>query len=228
MTINRNRKHTYLFCAFMIMILRLYLCVFFAEGIWYGNTFLYQKSEGLFTGTDLQNKYVLQMAPTHTGMAFSFTVNKKTEQYQIVHNPEPPRLQVYRDNTVVFEGTASHGDQWHLTPSGSSAFIDLGIDGVVYKDKNAFPTYTQLLNWSFLEKISIRGNVTVLYIIIPLVIVFFLLTCFPTALYTLFRRLPEYIPEEKQFYHALQKKVRWGAFAVILLFMLLGLMLHKT
>ena len=130
---------------------------------------MYKKSDGTFAGSDLQHRYIMQRTPVTEGMDFSFTVDEKTEQYRVIHNAEEPYLQIYKNNAIVYEGTAVYDGHQYMLKGADNNLIEIGASGVILVTEASFPTYTQLVNWSLIEENDIRGNIVIFYILIAAV-----------------------------------------------------------
>ena len=165
----KNRKYL---CRVLISILLFvfiagYLLMFFWPGVWYGDVFLYKKSDNVYAGSTLSQGYTIQRIPTSEGADFIFSVEDKTQQYRIL-NGAP--LQIYENDALVYEGTAVYdGDQYILKATDGN-LMEIGTSGVIMVAEDGFPTCSQLVNWSFRERDSIRGNLIIFCILIAVMV----------------------------------------------------------
>ena len=204
-----NQTHKHLYTIFVIILLIAYLYIFFLPGVWYGNTFLYQRSNGTFIGSDIHHNYELQSTQTEKGMDFSFTVDGTTAQYQVIHNEENPHLQIYQNNHLVFEGHAVFDGYRYMLSDDNNNILELDTP----EREDGYPTYTQLLNWSLITAYAIRGNMTLLYILITV-----------SVLLGLSYILPKFLHSAA--YQRIQKTVRLILWAAILILIPLSFIIH--
>lgn len=161
-----KRKVCLAILASVITILYLYL--FFLSGVWYGNTFLYEKGTGHFSSVKLFGDFTLKTTPTEQGMDFSFTADDKTAQYRLLHNPEGfsqnISVYIYKNDELIFEGHPEFDGKNYWASNQNDEFVDVSASGLVFQGEDLFPTSSQLLNWYFTKDMPLRGNLTVLYV----------------------------------------------------------------
>lgn len=179
----KNKGLRVILVSILILVLMItYLYVFFLPGVWHGNAFLYKKSDGIYMGSDLKHSFAMQRIPTEKGTDFSFTVDEKTEKYRVVHNAEEPYLQIYKNNTIVYEGTAVYNGHQYMLKGADNNLLEMGTSGVILITEESFPTRTQFVNWSLIEGNDIRGNIVIFYILIAAVVLLCLSYLLPRLL----------------------------------------------
>lgn len=178
----------------VVVLLIIYLRAIFIPGLWHGDTFLYKQDDGSFAGSDVYAEYMLKIKPAEYGTYIEFSVNGKTNHYQVKYdNNELNRnVEVLENGTVICKGQAI-GDEnnWFVidNETGSSDLISVRVGNETPTEEELFPNYSRLYNWSVSEKYDTRGNPLMLFLIAILAIILFLDIKFPNLFWILEHRL---------------------------------------
>lgn len=178
----------------VVVLLIIYLRAIFIPGLWHGDTFLYKQDDGSFAGSDVYAEYMLKIKPAEYGTDIEFSVNGKTNHYQVKYdNNELNRnVEVLENGTVICKGQAI-GDEnnWFVidNETGSSDLISVRVGNETPTEEELFPNYSRLYNWSVSEKYDTRGNPLMLFLIAILAIILFLDIKFPNLFWILEHRL---------------------------------------
>lgn len=178
----------------VVVLLIIYLRAIFIPGLWHGDTFLYKQDDGSFAGSDVYAEYMLKIKPAEYGTDIEFSVNGKTNHYQVKYdnNDLNRNVEVLENGTVICKGQAI-GDEnnWFVidNETGSSDLISVRVGNETPTEEELFPNYSRLYNWSVSEKYDTRGNPLMLFLIAILAIILFLDIKFPNLFWILEHRL---------------------------------------
>lgn len=151
---NNIRIKRCLIWLIMIALAITYFCVFFAQGFWHNHTFLYKTDDSTFKSVA---GYVLKIRKAETQADIVFTANGVPKQYQVIYKGQP--LQILEDEQTVYTGSAVFdGDRYYLEDENGELILNESHIG----SKDAYPSYTELLNWALADEPGIHGNLIVL------------------------------------------------------------------
>lgn len=191
-------------------LLILYLHALFMPGLWYGDAFLYRQSDGSFSGSDLYADYEMVITPADYGTDIQFSVNDKTNYYQIKYNENDfnRNVEVSENGNTIFNGTAyGFADSWilldenHKMPDG----ITVRTSNHVPTEDELFPSYSTLYSWSVSDKTDTRGEPSMLFFIFLAGTILFLDLRFPNLFWILEHRLEVDGGEPSDYYRFGQK-----------------------
>jgi len=177
-----------------LVFLAIYLRALFLPGYWHGDAFLYKQADGYFVGSDAYADYTMYMQPAGYGTDIDFTVNGKSNHYQVKYDKSDlnRNVEVLENGTVICKGRVV-GDEnnWFVIDdkTGSSDMISVRVGNEVPTEEELFPGYGRLYNWSVSEKYDTRGNPMMLILIVILAIILFLDIKFPNFFWILEHRL---------------------------------------
>lgn len=206
----------------------IYLYVLFLQGVWYEDTFLYEKKDNIFVGSDFYATYKMKIKPIENGKEISFSINDMEKQYVIKSEIGDSHVKIYENGTLVLEGEAmSIGDYYVLTDD-ERGMIDVQVTfgDTSLNRTNVFPTYSQLYTWSVKEQYDVRGNIAMLPILFLCSFVLFLDLKFPNLFFALKYRLMVDGGEPSDWYRMGQKIGDIGLGIAILVCVVLSLKTH--
>lgn len=193
--LNKHKKPCIIAGIVIVAVLLIvYLRAIFIPGLWHGDTFLYKQDDGSFAGSDIYAEYMLKIKPAEYGTDIEFSVNDKTNHYQVKYdnNDLNRNVEVFENGTVICKGQAI-GDEnnWFVinNETGSSDLISVRVGNETPTEEEIFPNYSRLYNWSVSEKYDTRGNPLMLFLIAILAIILFLDIKFPNLFWILEHRL---------------------------------------
>ena len=173
-------------------LLSLYLYAAFLPGVWHRDAFLYQQKDGSFIGSDLYAEYKMSIDAKESGAEIDFSVNDITKNYKVDYNLNDMSAQILENDTLVFEGTAvSMGDSYILMDNNDEPLnmVTVIVGGVTPKTEELFPNYTRIFNLAVDNKYDIRGNMTMLFLILLFAAVLFVDIKFPNFFWILEHRM---------------------------------------
>lgn len=177
-----------------VVLLIVYLRAMFLPGLWHGDAFLYKQDDGSFAGSDVYAEYKMNINSADYGTDIDFSVNDKTNQYQVKYDEDDPyrNVEVLENGTVICKGKAlGEKNNWFVIDdeTGSSDTISVRVGNETPTEEELFPSYTRLYNWSVNEDNDTRGNPWMLFMIAVLAIILFLDIKFPMLFWILEHRL---------------------------------------
>lgn len=171
-------------------LLAVYLKAMLFAGLWHGDAFLYRQDDGSFKGSDIYAEYSLTIKPSDYGTDIDFSVNDKKKKYQIKYKDieTNAEVEIVEDGKTIFKGeTFGSVDGWMLldddfkSPDG----IVVHVGNHVPTEDELFPGYTQLYNWAVLDRVDMRGNPAMLFLILIFAAILFLDIKFPNLFWIL-------------------------------------------
>lgn len=179
---------------FAIVLLFIYLRAIFLPGLWHGDAFLYKQDDGSFVGSDIYADYKMTIKPTDYGTDIEFSVNDKTNHYQVKYDKDDfnRNVEVLENGTVICKGQAKGNENnWFVIDieTGSSDMISVRVGNEAPTEEELFPNYSRLYNWAVSDKADTRGNPWMLFFIAVLAIILFLDIKFPNLFWILEHRL---------------------------------------
>lgn len=190
----KPRKYICLIVIIAVVLLAVYLRAMFLPGLWLGDTFLYKQDDGNFAGSDFYAEYKMNIKSTDYGTDIDFSVNDKTNHYQVKFNKDDPyrNVEIFENGTVKCKGKAFGSENnWFVIDDEltSSNTISVRVENEAPTLEELFPSYTRLYNWSVNEDYDTRGNPLVLFLIALFAFILFLDIKFPMLLWILEHRL---------------------------------------
>lgn len=199
-----------------VIIFAVYLYALFFPGYWYGDVFLYKKSEKIFgqtevySGRDAVNKadYALYKVKEGNKTKLSFYVNDLERKYEIVSDNSEgynPKVTIHEDGELVFKGT--HGGFSLLTEDGEFfedpiTFSVSGSDKI--PEEELFPSYNWIYDVSQ-QRTAIRGNPLFLIGIVLFAAVMIVDIAYPDFFWNLDHWIDTKGGEPSEFYRFTQK-----------------------
>ena len=177
-----------------VVLLAIYLRAMFLPGLWHGDAFLYKQDDGSFAGSDIYAEYKMNIRPADYGTDIDFSVNDKTNHYQVKCDKDDPNrnVEVLENGIVICKGKALGAENdWYVLDddSGFTDEIIVRVGNEVPTEQELFPGYTRLYNWSANEDYDTRGNPGMLFLIALFSIILFLDIKFPMLFWILEHRL---------------------------------------
>ena len=177
-----------------VVLLAIYLRAMFLPGLWHGDTFLYIQDDGSFVGSDIYAEYKMNIRPADYGKDIDFSVNDKTNHYQVKYDKDDPyrNVEVLENGTVIVKGKALGAEgNWFVfdDESGSADEISIRVGNETPTEEELYPGYTRLYNWSVNEVYDTRGNPGVLFLIALFALILILDIKFPMLFWILEHRL---------------------------------------
>ncbi len=178
----------------LIGLLIIYLRTLFLPGLWHGDTFLYKQDDGSFAGSDVFAEYKMTIKPADYGTDIDFSVNNKTNLYQIKYDKRDFKrsVEVLENGNVICRGKALGQDGDYIViddETGSSDVIVVRVENETPTEEELFPGYTDLYNWSVNEKYDTRGEPWAIAYIVLLALILFLDIKFPNLFWIIEHRL---------------------------------------
>ncbi|MBO5019914.1 MAG: hypothetical protein J6D52_04535 [Clostridia bacterium] len=177
-----------------VVLLAVYLRAMFLPGLWYGDAFMYKQDDGSFAGSDIYAEYKMNINPADYGTDIDFSVNNKTNHYQIKYDKNDPyrNVEVLENGTVICKGKALGAEGNYFVfddESGSADEISIRVGNEAPTEEELYPGYTRLYNWSVNEDYDTRGNPGMLILIVLFALILFLDIKFPMLFWILEHRL---------------------------------------
>lgn len=183
-----------------VIVLEIYLYAFFQTGVWHRDAFLYKQSDGSFIGSDSDADYEMYICPTDKGAEISFAANGTVNQYQIFQKHEIPKVEIYKNDKLVFKGSmVEMGDTYMCMEENGNVLYD------IQRVDELFPDYGRLYAWAVAEKYDFRGNIAVLLIVVIFSIILILDIVFPNFFFLLHHGLAVQGGEPSDWYRAWQR-----------------------
>lgn len=176
-------------CAFLLAA---YLRALFLPGMWHGDAFLYRQKDGSFVGTDIYTDYKMTVSRYDNGAEIDFSVNDKTNHYEIKYDNDLNRnVEVLENGTVIFKGKAIGNKNNYILIDNEKGTTDVTIrvGNVPPTLEELFPGYTRLYNWAVSDKTDTRGNPYMLLLILLFAAILFVDIKFPNFFWILEHRL---------------------------------------
>ncbi len=178
----------------IVVLLVIYLRAIFLLGLWHGETFLYKQDNGSFVGSDIYADYTMNIKSADYGTDIDFSVNDKTNHYQVKYDKDDPyrNVEVLENGIVICKGKAlGAANDWYVLDddSGFTDEIIVRVGNGAPTDEELFPGYTRLYNWSVNEDYDTRGNPGMLFLIALFALILFLDIKFPMLFWILEHRL---------------------------------------
>ena len=193
--LNRYKKQCIIVSIILaVVLIVIYLRALFLPGMWYRDAFLYRQEDGSFSGSDFYAEYKMVIAHTDYGTDIQFSVNDKTNNYQIKYdeNDFNRNVEIAENGNTTFNGTAYGSvDSWvlldenHEMPDG----ITVRTSNDIPSEDELFPGYSTLYRWSVSDKTDTRGEPYMLFFIFLLGIILFLDIKIPNLFWILEHRL---------------------------------------
>ncbi len=177
-----------------VVIFAVYLKAMFLPGLWHVDAFLYRQDDGSFVGADSYAKYQMTVEPADYGTNITFSVNDKTNHYQIKYDDDDMNryVEILENGNVICKGKALDTGNDYIVfddESGSSNTISVRASNEIPTEDELFPGSTRLYNWSVSEKNDTRGNPYMTILILLFGIILFLDIKFPMLFWILEHRL---------------------------------------
>lgn len=169
-----------------------YLWALFLPGMWHGHAFLYRQDDGSFGGADIYADYKMTVSRYDHGAEIDFSVNDKTNHYQIKYDNDLNRnVEVLENGTVIFKGKAIGNKNNYVLIDNEKGTTDtvVRVGNVSPTLEELFPGYTRLYNWAVSDKTDTRGNPYMLLLILLFVATLFIDIKFPSFFWILEHRL---------------------------------------
>ena len=172
----------------------LYLWAMFLPGLWHGDAFLYRQDDGSFKGSDHYAKYSMSISPADYGTSIDFSVNNKSNHYQIKYdeNDWERNVEIFENGTLICKGKAFGAGNDYIVFADepfSSDIVSVRVSNAPPTEEELFPGPTALYNWSVSDKTSSRGEPSMLILIGLFGLMLFLDIKFPMLFWILEHRL---------------------------------------
>lgn len=163
---------------FVISIVAFILCIayiyaFLMTGVWYKDTFLYEK-DGIFIGSDKNGEYTVAVNKFENGAQVDFSLNGKKYFYEVVNN-ETTKTEIYENGKKVFDGKVLDIDGIYILTddSGKNYGTEIVADCENPTQDDLMPSLNEIYAFSR-GKVERRGNI--LPCIVLIFVLIFLLT----------------------------------------------------
>lgn len=194
-----------------------YLGLFFRQGIWYHDMFLYQTQKGVFENHSFGDEIILEIQTEDKDSELisdvTITVDMVTQQYKVIlkERGSYTLVEVYENGNLSIEGKAigTRGDYFLLDSNNQIIDKPLVIvsDGE-YIREDLFPNYTGIVNLASKPKLDFRGSLAMLALVVLLSIILAVDCKFPNLAYNLHNGLWTEGGEPSDFYRITQKVSR--------------------
>lgn len=164
----KHKKACMIGTIIAVVIFAIYIYALFLRGYWYGDVFLYKKSEMIFgslevySGRDVKNNadYEMVVAREEKTTMMSFTVNETERYYEIISDDSEgyyPAVTIFENEDLVFIGTYTG----YLKDENGEPFeppINISYGTYVPTEEELFPSYNWLYGISQSLKTETRGD----------------------------------------------------------------------
>lgn len=223
----KHKKYTIIVGLILgFVLLCVYIHILFLSGVWYEDTFLYEKKDYQFVGSSFQTIYKMEIKPIEDGKELSFAINDVQNQYVMKNEKKDSYVKIYENGTLVLESEVMSIGDYYVLLDDERGLIDIQATLANLNKTHVFPTYSQLYTWSMKEKYDIRGNIIMLPIIFMCFLVLFLDIKFPNLFFVINYRLMVDGGEPSELYRIGQKIGRIILGMTILVCIVLSLTTH--
>lgn len=192
---NKNKKLCIITgFALAVVLLILYLYAMFIPGLWHGDAFLCKQEDGIFAGSDIYADYTMNIKPADYGTDIDFSVNDKTNHYQVRYDKDDlnRNVEILENGKVICKGQAiGNENNWFVIDdeTGTSDMISVRVGNEIPTEEELFPNYGRLYNWAVSDKTDTRGNPGMLFLVAIFALILFLDIKFPMLFWILEHRL---------------------------------------
>ena len=147
---HENYRRYFILAIILVLILGIaYFALFFAQGFWHNNVFLYKTGEGTFKSV---TGCVLKIQNSDTKTDLTFTADSASKHYEVIHGS---LIEILEDGKSVYSGGVIFAtDRYYLKDDAGNLILSETGTG----SDTAFPSRTELLNWALWETPAIHGN----------------------------------------------------------------------
>lgn len=219
--------------AIAAALVALYLYVALLPGIWHQDTFLYQESDGSFSGKNVYSEYKMNIAQTSSGADVFFSVNDTVREYSIAADENARTVEIFEDGASVFRGSALvNGDSVMLLDE-EDKLADFNVQAhtsgeifTVPDESEQFPSYTSLYTRAICGKVDRRGNLVMALFAVLLAALLVIDIRYPDFFFLLKYGLHVDGGEPSAFYRAGQKVGRIICLMAVIGFIVASFVVH--
>lgn len=205
------------------VLLAVYLWAALRPGVWLRNAFLYQQTDGSFSGKDFYGRYVLDITSARGETDVQFCLDDVPTRYRIYTETaveSGPSVKIYREELLLFSGSAvgepGNAVLWNKN-GGLADDIRVVVNGE-YTQEDLQPSCQWLYNVAVGGRRETRGDVSFLIPMALLAILLVLDVKWPRLFWTLRHGLEVSGGEPSEWYFTCQKMGRAAmALGIVLL-----------